>query len=125
MDYREDPRANHIGAQYATEFKGNQALLAKAEMAASESKAMTKRETIKVYKKAVLWSMVLSTALVMEGYDVAIVSEFCRRCSYSRSTASLDKIRSWRDLELCRRKASCSFLPIGNLLSTMRQRLER
>jgi MFS transporter, SP family, general alpha glucoside:H+ symporter len=31
-------------------------------------------EAIKKYKKAVFWAMILSTTLVMEGYDLVIVS---------------------------------------------------
>ena len=33
----------------------------------------------KKYKKAVLWSCLLSTALIMEGYDVVIVRRLIRR----------------------------------------------
>jgi SP family general alpha glucoside:H+ symporter-like MFS transporter len=35
---------------------------------------MTARQALKIHKKAVFWSMALSAALIMEGYDVVIVS---------------------------------------------------
>lgn len=47
--------------------------LRQAEDAADEERNMTVREAFKYYRKAVLWSVVLSTALIMEGYDVVIV----------------------------------------------------
>lgn len=48
-------------------------MLREAEDAADEEKSMSVRETFRYYKKAVVWSVVLSTALIMEGYDVSIV----------------------------------------------------
>ena len=35
---------------------------------------LTVRQALKKYKKAVFWAMILSTTLVMEGYDLVIVS---------------------------------------------------
>lgn len=35
---------------------------------------MTLRQAFKVHKKAIFWSMALSGALIMEGYDVVVVS---------------------------------------------------
>jgi len=35
---------------------------------------MTTKHAFKIHKKAVFWSMALSAALIMEGYDVVIVS---------------------------------------------------
>ena len=32
------------------------------------------RQALRKYKKAVFWAMILSTTLIMEGYDVVIVS---------------------------------------------------
>jgi SP family general alpha glucoside:H+ symporter-like MFS transporter len=68
---------NGVGqpAAHVTTFKGDQNLLKSAEDAANTNKAMSTRETFRVYRKAVLWSMILSTALVMEGYDVIIVCQ--------------------------------------------------
>lgn len=35
---------------------------------------LTIRQALKKYKKAVFWAMLLSTSLIMEGYDLVIVS---------------------------------------------------
>lgn len=44
-----------------------------AQHAADDEKSMGLLQAIKLYPKAVGWSIVLSTALVMEGYDLALL----------------------------------------------------
>lgn len=44
------------------------------ESAATDAK-LTIRQALKKYKKAVFWAMFLSTSLIMEGYDLVIVSK--------------------------------------------------
>jgi hypothetical protein len=39
---------------------------------------MTLLEGIRLYPKAVFWSIVISTCIVMEGYDVSLVGNFCK-----------------------------------------------
>lgn len=53
---------------------GSERLLSLAEQAVNMEKTMSLRETVRTYKKAIIWSMIVSTALIMEGYDVVIVS---------------------------------------------------
>lgn len=45
-----------------------------AQEADAADKELTIRQALKKYKKAVFWAMVLSTSLIMEGYDLVIVS---------------------------------------------------
>lgn len=70
----EDPAKEVSGARHETSYRTNQQALQDAEHAAEVEKDMSIRETFGIYKKAVVWSMILSTALIMEGYDVVIVS---------------------------------------------------
>ena len=51
------------------------ALIAQAQAADAADRDLTIWEALKKYKKAVFWSTMLSTALVMEGYDVVIVRD--------------------------------------------------
>lgn len=44
-----------------------------AQHAAADEKQMTLFQAIKLYPKAVGWSVVLSSALIMEGYDLALL----------------------------------------------------
>ncbi|CUM48412.1 unnamed protein product [Debaryomyces tyrocola] len=39
-----------------------------------EEKKMTLREGLKTYPKAAMWSVILSTALIMEGYDTNLIN---------------------------------------------------
>jgi SP family general alpha glucoside:H+ symporter-like MFS transporter len=36
----------------------------------------TLREAFAIHKKAIFWSMALSAALIMEGYDVVVIGSF-------------------------------------------------
>ncbi|KAF2647261.1 sugar transporter [Lophiostoma macrostomum CBS 122681] len=44
-----------------------------AQHAASDEKQMSLLQALRLYPKAVAWSMVLSSALIMEGYDLALL----------------------------------------------------
>lgn len=51
-------------------------LTAEAKDATDKEHAMTVREALRLYPKAVAWSILLSTAIVMEGYDVVLLGSF-------------------------------------------------
>lgn len=51
-----------------------QDLIREAEANDAADRALTVFEALKKYRKAVFWAMFLSTSLIMEGYDVVIVS---------------------------------------------------
>ncbi|KAG6368605.1 hypothetical protein INS49_002818 [Diaporthe citri] len=46
---------------------------AQAQHAASEEKTMSLRQALKLYPKAIGWSVLLSSTLIMEGYDLALL----------------------------------------------------
>jgi hypothetical protein len=52
-------------------------LIAMAHEAAEREKAMPFKQAIKIFWPGAMWSMCLSLALVMEGYDVGLVCLFC------------------------------------------------
>ncbi|ORX35415.1 general substrate transporter [Kockovaella imperatae] len=52
------------------------ALVARAQESDAADHALTIRQALHKYKKAVFWAMILSTSLVMEGYDVVIITSF-------------------------------------------------
>ncbi|CZR65147.1 related to transporter (major facilitator superfamily) [Phialocephala subalpina] len=47
-----------------------------AKEATDAEHAMTLRQAIKRYPKAIVWSILLSTAIAMEGYDLVLISSF-------------------------------------------------
>lgn len=51
-------------------------LVANARAATDKEHKMTLLQGIRLYPKAVFWSMLISTCIVMEGYDICLVSNF-------------------------------------------------
>ena len=49
-------------------------LVRRAQASTEADSKLTIRQALKKYKVAVFWSMFLSTSLIMEGYDLVIVS---------------------------------------------------
>lgn len=49
-----------------------------AKTATEKEHRMTLWQGIKLYPKAVAWSMLISTCIAMEGFDVCLLSNFCK-----------------------------------------------
>ncbi len=49
-----------------------------AKNATDKEHKMTLWQGIKLYPKAVGWSILISTCICMEGYDVCLLSNFCK-----------------------------------------------
>lgn len=54
----------------------NDRILAFAKSASEKEHNMTLLQGIKTYPKAILWSVLISTCIVMEGYDVCLINNF-------------------------------------------------
>lgn len=59
-------------------------LVKDAATADAAEHTMSVRQAFKIHKKAVFWSMALSAALIMEGYDVVIIGSFYGHPSFLR-----------------------------------------
>ena len=55
-----------------------QRLIALAREGDEIDASLTIKQALKKYKKAVFWALALSTALIMEGYDLVMASIFNR-----------------------------------------------
>lgn len=62
-------------------------LIAQARACDEADRKLTIREALAHYKMSVFWAMILSTSLIMEGYDLVIVS-YLRRKDMSGTTSS-------------------------------------
>ncbi|KAF3925204.1 hypothetical protein ABW20_dc0103463 [Dactylellina cionopaga] len=51
-------------------------IINEAAFATDQEVKMTLREGIKLYPHAILWSMLLSTAIIMEGFDIVLIANF-------------------------------------------------
>ena len=53
-------------------------ILKDAKAAAEKESSMTLWEGVRLYPKAIAWSVLISTCIVMEGYDISLVTNFCK-----------------------------------------------
>ncbi|RSL97534.1 hypothetical protein CEP52_010876, partial [Fusarium oligoseptatum] len=58
--------------------------LAIAKQAAEEEHRLTFVEAIRRYPLAVMWSVLLSTSIIMEGYDIVLISSFFAQPSFRK-----------------------------------------
>ena len=61
-----------------------------AQHAADGEKSMSLIQAIKLYPKAVGWSVVLSSALIMEGYDLALLGSLYGSPQFNRKYGTLN-----------------------------------
>jgi len=61
-------------ALHATTSVSEKEVSEEARLATSKEHNLTVRQGIKAYKKAIGWSILLSSAVIMEGYDTILVS---------------------------------------------------
>lgn len=48
-----------------------------AQEATAREQQMTLREGLKQYPNAIMWSVIISTCIAMEGYDLCLLGNFC------------------------------------------------
>lgn len=72
------PEAQHTeGHHYSDPSKTHASVVENARSAAAKEQKMTLMQGIKLYPKAVGWSVLISTCIVMEGFDIVLVNNFC------------------------------------------------
>lgn len=52
------------------------ALTEGARLAADRDRKMTVKAALRMYRKGVIWSLVFMSAIIMEGFDLALLSGF-------------------------------------------------
>lgn len=55
----------------------NSRIINGARAAAEKERNMTLMQGLRLYPKAIAWSVLISTCIVMEGYDITLVNNFC------------------------------------------------
>jgi len=89
-DHKMEGMAQKMGE---TEFVG---MLDDARDATNMEHSMTIREAVKLYPYAVMWSILASTALVMEGYDLVVIGSFY---GFRKFSSSAILLWSWNGVE--------------------------
>jgi hypothetical protein len=73
-----NPHALHFPAKdELAHTKSMNEVIHNAKSATDKEHKMTLWQGIKLYPKAVGWSLLISTCIAMEGYDVCLLSNFC------------------------------------------------
>ncbi|KAF3759898.1 putative MFS alpha-glucoside transporter [Cryphonectria parasitica EP155] len=65
-------------------------LIRQAQESDAADKKLTIRGAIKKYKKACFWAMILSTSLIMEGYDLVIITSFYGQTQFQTRFGTYD-----------------------------------
>jgi MFS transporter, SP family, general alpha glucoside:H+ symporter len=79
----DEPNGN-FDRTWREEQWGDKKLSVAAQDITQEEKEMTIMQALKIYKKAVLWSLVISTCVIMEGYDTNLMGNFFAYPSFQR-----------------------------------------
>lgn len=58
--------------------KTHYSVLENAKMASTKEQSMTLWQGLKLYPKAIAYSVIISSCIVMEGYDISLVTNFCK-----------------------------------------------
>ncbi|PGH03120.1 hypothetical protein AJ79_07447 [Helicocarpus griseus UAMH5409] len=66
-----------------------------AKRAADQERSMTLLQAIKLYPKAVGWSVLLSSALIMEGYDLALLGSLYASPEFNKKYGTLGPDGEW------------------------------
>ncbi|KAJ8118497.1 hypothetical protein OPT61_g536 [Boeremia exigua] len=64
--------------------------LHQAKQAADEEHSLTISQAIRQHPKAVIWSVLLSTCIIMEGYDIVLIYSFFAQPAFSRRYGDCD-----------------------------------
>lgn len=59
---------------FSAQFRDEKIEIRDAAQATAKEHNLTLRQSLRAYPKAIAWSVLLSTAVVMEGYDTLLVS---------------------------------------------------
>ncbi|KAJ5692605.1 hypothetical protein N7462_002028 [Penicillium macrosclerotiorum] len=66
-------------------------LVQQAQQSDAADRHLTVMQAVKKYKKAVFWAMFLSTSLIMEGYDLVIITSFYGQTQFKQRFGIVDK----------------------------------
>jgi SP family general alpha glucoside:H+ symporter-like MFS transporter len=64
--------------EHAANTKAMDQMIHNAKSATEKEHKMTLMQGVRLYPKAIAWSVLISTCIVMEGYDVCLINNFCK-----------------------------------------------
>lgn len=75
VEVAQEPNGN-FDRSWREEKWGDRALSVAAQETSDDEKAMTIPQAIRASKGAIIWSLVISTCVIMEGYDTNLLGNF-------------------------------------------------
>jgi MFS transporter, SP family, general alpha glucoside:H+ symporter len=96
-DEKVAPAAQHEPASGEIPYKD----LILAKQAADDEHNLTFTQGVRKYPKAVMWSILLSTSIIMEGYDIVLISSFFAQPAFLKNYGGCNM-----DTNLCQISAS-------------------
>ncbi|KAK6530267.1 hypothetical protein TWF694_003629 [Orbilia ellipsospora] len=89
MEKQAGDTVERIEALAANEYGDITEILKEAKEATEIEHNLTLWENIKLYPKSIAWSMLMSTAIIMEGYDVVLMGSFYAYPSFNKKYGQL------------------------------------
>lgn len=87
------------GDDHLHQIKALEQVVQSARAGAEKEQNMTLLQGIKLYPKAIMWSVLISTCIVMEGFDMALVNTMCSSSvsvvHHPELTCALDGFDPW------------------------------
>jgi SP family general alpha glucoside:H+ symporter-like MFS transporter len=80
----------HFEEKTTIEDHQHQTIYEDAKLAAEEEHQLTLRQAIRLHPKSILWSVLLSTSIIMEGYDIVLMNSFFAQPAFSQKYGSFD-----------------------------------
>jgi SP family general alpha glucoside:H+ symporter-like MFS transporter len=82
--------SHQIEEKATVEQRTQHADFEEAKQAAEEEHQLTLRQAIRLHPKAIAWSVLLSTSIIMEGYDIVLYSSFFAQPAFSQKYGDFD-----------------------------------
>ncbi|KAL4936568.1 hypothetical protein BDV06DRAFT_227773 [Aspergillus oleicola] len=77
METEKSAKTDHVEENFGTKLQTSEVVASSEAQAALDTEhAMTPLQAFKIYRKAVGWSILMSCAIIMEGYDVVLIGSF-------------------------------------------------
>jgi SP family general alpha glucoside:H+ symporter-like MFS transporter len=77
---RDEEKDQYYEQDQVEQLKSRERIIQAARNATKNEQNMTLMQGIRLYPKAIAWSILISTCIVMEGYDICLINNFCRSC---------------------------------------------
>jgi SP family general alpha glucoside:H+ symporter-like MFS transporter len=87
-----------------------------ARAGADTEKRMSLRQALRLYPKAAAWSIVLSTAIVMEGYDTLLLANFFALPQFNQKYGTLDPKTGTYQISAAWRSGLTNGASVGEIL---------